>query len=202
MGEAMSEPLSEEEMLRRFKEEESPIQETRDLADRIWREISPQLQPYKKRRRVWEWHVWWKPGLAIAMTALLAVAFWAGRVWESRHKADQSLAQSEAAERILLTATAEHLERSERFLVELKISGGGNAALAEQAKELLADNRLYQQSAAFAHDRPMTDTLDRLGRVLAEVADDQQGDFSEVEWRLDDLVQAIRTEQRRSPVKT
>jgi hypothetical protein len=211
MGEAMNEFLSEEEMLRKWRAEEVRPEVPRDLAERIWTEIGPRLEPYRKSKRAWWLAVWTKPVVAIAAAILLTLSFAGGRLWERAHSPKNSgigsgvLAQS-TAERILLTATADHLGRSERFLVELRMSRGVRPELAKTARELLEDNRLYQQSAVYANDTTMADVLDRLGRVLAEVADGEQGNdavpaMTAGDFRLDELERAIRAEQRRSPVR-
>lgn len=213
MGEAMSEQqFDEEEMLRRLKAEDRTPEAAPDLAARVWAGISPQLERHRKPKRPWWMLPWERPLVVIAASVLLAMSFVAGRIWEQGHGSKGSIAsdleagRQSAAERILMTAAAEHLERSERFLVELQMSRSGNPMLVETAQQLLDDNRLYKQSAVYAKDAAMADVLDRLGRVLAEVAHGEQGintvpGLAAGDLRLGDLMQAIRVEQRRSPAR-
>jgi hypothetical protein len=196
--------LSEEEMIERFKSEEVLPEAPPDLAAQIWAEISPGLRPHTRpayRRWLFRWQ---KPLVAIAACLLLFFTFTAGRVWEQQRHVKQT-SEQRTAERILLIGVADHLERSERFLVELRVSGAANPELASTANELLNDNRLYLQSAIFTRDADMTSVLDRLGRVLVEVAHGQPMSMPglvQKDWRLGDLLQAIRAEQRRTPVRT
>jgi hypothetical protein len=68
----------------------------------------------------------------------------------------------EARDRVLAAALAEHLEASERFLVE--VSNGPPAAGEERrfAAALLSANRLYQRAAERAGQR-------RIAAVLSEI---------------------------------
>jgi len=208
MGEAMNEQFSEEEMLQQLKADETTPEAAPDLPARIWAGISPQLQPYGRPNRAWR-PLRARSVLAMVASVLLVLSFVAGRVWEKAQQPKSVAVRSDVlapstADRILLTATADHLARSERFLVELQMSRESSPALVQTARELLSDNRLYKQSAAYANDAAMADVLDRLGRVLAEVVHGERGaaavpDFVE-DGRLDNLVRAIRAEQRRSPV--
>jgi hypothetical protein len=78
---------------------------------------------------------------------------------------------AETRERILLAAVARHLDRSQRVLVEL--SHADDADLGElpaRAERLVAENRLYRQSAEQAGEAGLASLLDDLGRVLVEVA--------------------------------
>ena len=211
MGEAMNEQFSEEEMLHQLRAEEVTPEAAPDLSARIWAGISPQLQPYSRPQRAWRRLLWGKPVLAMATSALVILSFVAGRIWEKAQESKSAAVRSGAlaqstADRILLTAAADHLARSERFLVELQMAKESSPALVQTAGELLNDNRLYKQSAEYANDGAMADVLDRLGRVLAEVVHGERSAdagpvFAEDDRRLDGLVRAIRAEQRRSPVR-
>jgi hypothetical protein len=200
----MNEELGEAEMLRRLKAEEAIPDTPTDLSARVWAEISPRLKPYNQTSHSWWMPVWNKPLWALAVGLLVVLSFVGGRVWEKTFR-PLPLPQT-TAERILLTAAADHLERSQRFLVELQMSRRSSPQLVQTARELLDDNRLYRQSALWANDRTMADVLDRLGRVLAEVAYGEQSDdaasgLAQGNWQLDDLARAIRAEQRRSPLR-
>ena len=75
---------------------------------------------------------------------------------------------------MVLVVVRDHLDRSERLLVELDHAGplarGEGGPLAREATDLLEDNRLYRQTVAASQDRALAELLDRLGRVLVEVA--------------------------------
>jgi hypothetical protein len=115
--------------------------------------------------------------LAGALAALVLAAFVAGRFTSpsvpTAPAADPVVAV--LGERLLLVAVFDHLDRSQMVLVELL--NGSDAAdfaaiSAEQARarELVAANRLYRQTALQAGDNAIGETLEDLERVLLEIA--------------------------------
>jgi hypothetical protein len=141
----------------------------------VWRSIQGSLHPYKpkpKRRLVY----WPQLAYAAACLLLLAGAFLAGRMWEHAHTRRVVVAANpqQAKERVVLFVLDNHLDRSERLLVQLNHAGaeGENLDLPLQgeARQLLTDNRLYRQSVAQSNDPLLTAALDHLERVLLEVA--------------------------------
>ncbi len=115
--------------------------------------------------------------LAVALAGLLVAAFLAGRFWP-RPQAPAAVSQSgtpeRVRERILLVAVGDHLERSQMVLLELVNTRPGQAvdisAEQQQAEELLAENRLYRQTAASAGQTGMAALLEELERLLLEIA--------------------------------
>jgi hypothetical protein len=106
---------------------------------------------------------------------IIGTAFWAGRLFERRHETNLAWqAPASQASRVVLLVVRDHLDRSERLLVELDHAGhlarvdGG--PLTREAAELLEDNRLYRQTAVTSRDPALAQLLDRLDRVLVEVA--------------------------------
>ena len=75
---------------------------------------------------------------------------------------------------MVLVVLTDHLDRTERLLVELEHAEGRteNAQLQSEARELLASNRLYRATASNAGEPALAGALDRLEGVLAEVAND------------------------------
>ncbi|MGH9311412.1 MAG: hypothetical protein ACRD1U_18685, partial [Vicinamibacterales bacterium] len=77
-------------------------------------------------------------------------------------------------ERILLVDLGEHLDRSQMVLVELVSNdGAGGADLSAErarAEELVANNRLYRQTAEETGNVELGQLLDEIERVLTEVA--------------------------------
>lgn len=127
------------------------------------------------------------PWLAVAATLVLA----AGAYWLGRHDASPIVtpqvpqartapsttpeASREAIrERVVLAALGEHLDRTERTLVELvnSESGGQVDITAEQAwaRDLLDANRLYRQAARGAQSPALSQVLEDLEPVLLEIA--------------------------------
>ena len=141
---------------------------------RVWQSIEAPLRPYpaKGKRRYFSW-----PRLVLAGACLLglAAAFLGGSLWQRSHMHPSEAANPvQAKERVVLFILDDHLDRSERLLVELNHAGGVRGALDDslqtEARQLLPDNRLYRQAVSSGGDPMMTAALDHLERVLLEVA--------------------------------
>jgi hypothetical protein len=154
-----------------------------DLTDRVWAAIRPSLPIYppqtQGRRSSRVFTAWWPRGLvragALASLVLIGTAFWAGRQFERRSRETNLALQAPPSQpgRVVLLVVRDHLDRSERLLVELdhvglfaQVDGG---PLAREAVDLLEDNRLYRGTAATSRDPALAQLLDRLDRVLVEV---------------------------------
>jgi hypothetical protein len=113
---------------------------------------------------------------ATACTLLIAVAFFAGRQWENyqRPLQIQAAANDRARQPIGLVVLGDHLGRSERFLVALRHgdSTESSALVKAEAQDLLSANRLYRESAIKSGDPAFAAALDRLERVLVEIANE------------------------------
>lgn len=142
----------------------------------VWARLEPRLQRGQRR---WVPRLFASPAsLGWATTALViaVVAFYAGRM--SPRPADAparsaAAASNQVRERILLLELGEHLDRSQRVLVELVSApeaGAASAGERERAEELVIANRLYRATALSAGDASVVDLLDQLERVLVEVA--------------------------------
>jgi len=73
----------------------------------------------------------------------------------------------------------DHLDRSERFLVELKHADMDSSAmdspLRDEARSLLAANRVARKDAAQEDDPELTTALGHLDSLLAEAANEPGG---------------------------
>jgi len=122
----------------------------------------------------------WRPWLAAAAILLAVVgAFLAGRFSRNVGEPQQAVNTSTAAdrrairERVVLAALGDHLDRTERALVEL-VNTDGNGSVdisAEQswARDLLEANRLYRQSVRSAGSPAIASLLDDLEPVLLDI---------------------------------
>lgn len=118
----------------------------------------------------------WMPArrwaVAAALLIMLGAGYMAGRY--QRWDDPEPLAVSrESRERILMTALGEHLERSERMLVELM--NAGDEESAERVEGLLADNRLYRLTAAELGRAEHVALLEELERLLLDIAHASNG---------------------------
>jgi hypothetical protein len=152
------------------------------------------LEPSLTRRSLWRrrslgtprrgWFSWFvlspaRLAFAAGVLVLVGASFMAGRLMPrsatpaAGGPAPQTAAQ--VRERILLVDLGEHLDRSQRMLVELASaddSAGSVDMSLEQsrAEQLVADNRLYRQTATQTGDAAIAALLDDLERVLVDIA--------------------------------
>jgi len=157
---------------------------------RVWAAIADSLPVYKPRPRSWWGAAFssacsspWTRGLAYAAACALLVssAFYAGRLWEQQKKqptvahVDPKPPQpKQPLQPIVVVVLDDHLDRSERFLVELKHADLDSADMAspmrDEARSLLAANRICRQKAEKSADPELTTALDHLDRLLGDAA--------------------------------
>lgn len=143
----------------------------------------------------------WRPWLAAAAVVLLTVgAFLIGR-WSGPAQAPVQSANAPAAspansirERVVLAALSDHLDRTERGLVELvNADGSGTIDISGEqawARDLLDANRLYRQSARGAASPALVNLLDELEPILLDIVHSPSqlsaGEFQSLRSRIDD----------------
>jgi hypothetical protein len=143
-----------------------------------WARLEPSL---RRERRGWiSWLVMSPAPLALAAAVILlvGVSFLAGRMFPTAPDGGGSAATGRSAdqirERILLVDLGDHLDRSQMVLVELvSAPAEGDVDISAErarAEQLVADNRLYRQTALQAGEGAVSDLLDELERVLVDVA--------------------------------
>ena len=142
----------------------------------VWARLEPNLKP---ARRGWvSWALSPAPmALAAAVVVLVVGAFLAGRATSpapAPTAAVVAAAAEQIRERILLSEVGEHLDRSQMALVEL-VSTDSDTSFdmsgeRSRAEQLVADNRLYRQTAEETGDVTLSELLDEIERVLTEVA--------------------------------
>jgi len=92
---------------------------------------------------------------------------------------------------VVLLVLGDHLDRSERLLVELKhAEPSTEAPLQAEARDLLSANRLYRESVK-QDDPALASALDHLERVLIEVSNEPAG-LSQA--KLDELHKEMNTD--------
>ena len=127
----------------------------------------------------------------MALAATIAVAFFAGVLWKSTSRqvaespsvvatgtvsTTRPLDGSKTPEpnRILLVVVGEHIDQSERVLVELtNLTPEGSTDISgtrDRAQELLASNRLYRTTATTRGEEDVATLLDELEPVLLQLA--------------------------------
>jgi len=129
----------------------------------VWSRIERRIGKKRPRRR-------WAVPVAAALVVLLGAAFEAGRFYQARRA---PAPDPGAAERILLVAVGDYLERSQIVLIELA-NADPNSALdisldQDRARDLVAENRLYRQTAERTGQIGIASLLEDLERVLLEI---------------------------------
>jgi len=145
----------------------------------VWQRLRTRLPD---RDAPW-WHEWWgwrQMTIAAAVATLVVAAFVAGRMWPQRPASPASapttatvaIDPAEAGERVRLAAIGDHLERSERMLLDLVNADGDRVDLSAQqtwAADLVDSNRFYRDAATRAGDSPVAGVLDDLERSLLDI---------------------------------
>jgi hypothetical protein len=142
-----------------------------------WARIEPSL--HRPDRGWFSWFVLSPSRLAFAAGVVLLVgaAFTAGRLMPRPVPATTMAAKTaeQVREGVLLVDLGEHLDRSQRMLVELASADEGPGSVdmsleQSRAEQLVAANRLYRQTAASTGDAAIASVLDDLERVLVDIA--------------------------------
>jgi hypothetical protein len=145
----------------------------------VWQRIRHRL---REQEPAW-WAIWSRPSrLAFAGAAIVLVlaAFVAGRSWPrtglvSLPETIAADASPEFGERVRLAAVGDHLEQSERVLLDFVNASGtadGPADVSSQqewAADLITANRLFRDASAQAGDETVASLLDELERNLLEL---------------------------------
>ena len=151
--------------------------------ERVWAAIAPALSEYARSKQRWWSSGWlknpWLKGLtyAAACALLVSAAFYAGRLWERKPQTPVAHVEPKPApprQPIVVVVLDDHLDRSERFLVELKHadldSTATDSPMRDEARTLLAANRICRKNAAQSDDPELNTALDHLDSLLAEAA--------------------------------
>jgi hypothetical protein len=153
-----------------------------DYEARTWDRLQWRLRGEQRKRG--GWMTW------IAAAAVLALAFVTGLLWNRRDTsvttavkattpaatpvAATAAQQQASRDRVLLVVVGEHMDQSERILVELtNLTPEGTidiTAERERAEDLLASNRLYRTSALERGEESVATLLDELEPVLLQIA--------------------------------
>ena len=145
--------------------------------EQVWQSIR-NFVPVHRQKQQGLWQRFSHPkglSFATACILLIAVAFFAGRQWENYQRPLQiQTAANNRAQPPIVLVLGDHLGRSERFLVALRHgnSAESTALVKAEAQDLLSANRLYRESALKSGDPAFAAALDRLERVLVEIANE------------------------------
>jgi hypothetical protein len=140
----------------------------------VWARLEPTLAAHRESWFSRLFHSTPKWALAGSIATLVLAAFVAGRFTGDVPSTGVAEADTDVAGRVLVVAVVDHLDRSQMVLMEVMNADVESAVdlSGEQtlARELIAANRLYRQTAATTGDGSTSDVLDELERVLLEIA--------------------------------
>jgi hypothetical protein len=146
----------------------------------VWQRIRHQLPD---QEAPW-WAVWTRPhrlALTGSLAALVLAAFVAGLSWRSDPQVEPANAAAapvsgpDAGERVRFAAVSDHLEESERVLLDFVNADGtadqpADVSTQQQwAADLISANRLYRDASTAAGDVLVAAVLDELERNLLEL---------------------------------
>jgi len=149
----------------------------------VWQRIRP-LLPVTPPAPLPFWRRQWQPIALLATAATIVIAVGVGREWlRPNTPAPGSIvkiavptapdALSDTPDRVRLAAITDHLEQSERLLLDFANVGGREIDLTSHqawADDLLQSNRFYREAASTAGDNGVADVLDDLERSLLDIA--------------------------------
>ena len=188
-----------------------------NYGERMWGRVEGALPARGVARRPRP--AWWR-GLAYAAgcAVLAASAFYGGRVYEHWNHHNLMLARGTQAApaahpaKVVVVVLGDHLDRSERLLVELKHADADSPALLnplrDEARGLLAANRVFRDDAEKAGDPALTEALSHLDKVLTELANQPGGvkaaalDRIRDEMNADGLLFEVRVLRSKNPHRT
>lgn len=155
-----------------------------NYAEQMWGRVEaalPSRRFLQRRPRLG----WWR-GLsyAAACGVLVAGAFYGGRVYEDwQHQKEIAVGKKNepkpgtAPPKVVVVVLGDHLDRSERLLVELKHADLEDPELVkplrEEAQSLIDANHEFRNDAEKEGDPALTETLGHLDKLLAEIAGQQ-----------------------------
>ncbi len=155
-----------------------------DYEARVWDRVSWRMRGERKRTAS-AWTKW------LAAAAMLAVAFLGGLLWNRGNTGPVQIANQPSTtpsgvepataastqqqrDRILLVVVGDHLDDSERMLIELtNLTAKTDVDVTteqQRAEELLVSNRLYRRTALDRGEDRVATLLDELEPVLMQIA--------------------------------
>ena len=144
------------------------------LEQRMWARVGPSLATPRRVSVPFGWLGW-----ASLTTAVLVIAiggFFVGREFRPA-PSERAVAETlnalppEARDRVLQAALADHLDSSQRLLLEVANGAASLDEERERAQSLASANRLYRRAAERAGQRRVAAVLGELEPLLTQLAD-------------------------------
>ena len=160
--------------------DEAPVPERgEDYGSEVWNRLRWKLGSNRRKRATWI--------SSVAAAAALAVAFFAGHFWRAAHETTAppkaavlhspeqvATAQPGTGDKVLLLVVGDHLDSTERVLLEVANAnpqrGLDIARESERAGELVAANRIYRQTASQQGNEQIASVLADLEPILIQLS--------------------------------
>jgi hypothetical protein len=190
-----------------------------NYGEQMWARVEAALPPRAVQSRLRRRFAWMQALSYAGGCVVLALgAFHLGRVWEHRHT-QQAVTHPVATPspnsqpKVVVVVLGDHLDRSEQLLVELKHADmeAGRAELQplnDEARSLLAANRVFRDDAERDGDASLSKALNHLDRLLTEIANRPNGlDAAEAarirdEMNAEGLLFEVRVLRSKNPHRT
>lgn len=160
-----------------------------EYGTQVWNQLRPRLG-IRARFFSFQWMSWTRAASTAAVALLVIGAYFLGRVSPRPTPEPRTVAHnqsSDGTDRMLLVSVGDHLEQSQRVLLEFANTGTSDLPLErDTAEQLLLDNRLMRQSLQRAGDRNMASVLEKLERFLTEAANARPEELPEIQRRMAD----------------
>jgi hypothetical protein len=142
----------------------------------VWQRIRPRLPARDPWSRLLGLR-WSTLTMGAAVAVFAIAAFIAGRSWPPKESSASTPMQAAnpglgGDERARTVAIIDHLERSERVLLDLSNADGSDVNVSEEqawAADLVDANRLYREAATQAGETTTASVLDDLERSLLDI---------------------------------
>jgi len=147
----------------------------------VWSSLVSSVAAYPNRRAArWRFNLWLSVGAFATCALLVTAAFFAGRAWEHRQpNTPVAKAPAPPPQRVVILVLSDHLDRTERLLVELKHADADDSEilppLRDEARTLLAANGHFREDAEKSGDPDLSAALDRLQNLLTELTSQPGG---------------------------
>jgi hypothetical protein len=149
------------------------------LERRVWSRIEPEVLAPRPSAWIQAFTVFPRWALAAGAVAVVVAAFLVGRITSPPQVVVPTsdivtIDPAVSADRLMTVAVGDHLDQSQMMLLELlnaDLNGVSSIEMEqERARDLVASNRLYRQTALTSGNEGVREVLDALERVLLEIA--------------------------------
>lgn len=186
-----------------------------NYGERMWARVEGALPP-RHAKKSWVRRVGWQRVLiyAASCAVLVAGSFYGGEVyehWQTQKRMRTTVHAPAPQPKVVVVVLGDHLDRSERLLVELKHADADTAELSplrDEAQNLLTPNRVFRDEAEKEGDPALTIALNHLDTLLTEIANQPGGlDASGLarvrnEMNADGLLFEVRVLRSKDPHRT